>query len=419
MKSINHFKEKIKTAKKEITIIGIVNLGVEFDFNDCIKELSIFLSENKSAKLKILYEYDDLLFAYSLSTDIAHAEKRVSYDDLKFKSTLVSKLKDKLVKENSNTSIGERISVKQMYLPIHLNVVKFDNETYIRPSLDGIGNFSEYKLLNTNDVWNLAITNYISNYFDDSRAGKYSALADEEVLELYDSMRIPRGSFPRKSFYDTDYNQYVIWAFVFDRKGNLLIHKRKENAKDNQGMWDKSVGGHIDFTKELNSDKAAVRELAEELYGDEGNENIISVLSPDGKNAIFLGDYRPEFREFHPMDEIKSLGKSIWAYFRIPIQLQINTPRILPKGKGVRKLQVIVDPFIFIAIKEFKINDLKNSDYMMISMSDLKTAVEKEKFEIDGKTVNFIPSPDLKTIMSGKLRQILTEASNQVNYTFK
>ena len=182
MESINNFKEKIKNAKEEVTIIGIVNLGIEFDFNDCFKELSEFLVKNESAKLKILYEYDDLLFAYSLSTDIAHAgKKRVSYDDLKFKSTLVSKLKDKLVKENPNNSIEERITIKQMYLPIHLNVIKFDNETFIRPSLDGIGNFAEYKLLNPNDEWNSSITNYIANYFDDSRAGKYSALADEEV----------------------------------------------------------------------------------------------------------------------------------------------------------------------------------------------------------------------------------------------
>ena len=38
-----------------------------------------------------------------------------------------------------------------------------------------------------------------------------------------------------------------------------------ENAKDNQGMWDKSVGGHVAIN-DIDTVKAVARELAEELY---------------------------------------------------------------------------------------------------------------------------------------------------------
>ena len=81
----------------------------------------------------------------------------------------------------------------------------------------------------------------------------------DQLLLSYNQKREPLGIQPRDSF--------------------LNSKNAKDNAKDNRGMWDKSVGGHVERS-DLESSKAIAREVAEELYTDEclGNKNMIIFL---------------------------------------------------------------------------------------------------------------------------------------------
>ncbi len=272
------FEKEVKLAEKEITIIGALNLGI--DLNDFAQDFLDLLDKNEESSLNILYEFDNQLFSYSLCTDTYYSDPRRSFTDLRFERDLILSLKDSILhrggyfaedeideiaekidknqstdgidmeKYNKSKQISDRIAISQMHLPISLDIAKFDDRIYILPTLDRIKVAGPYKELSENDPWLPGIRDYIDNYFDPLRAGKYSSRNGAEIIELYDANKAPRGIFPRNCFYDTDYHQFVVWDFIFDRQGNLLIHKRAENAKDNRGMWDKSVGGHVDWEVE-------------------------------------------------------------------------------------------------------------------------------------------------------------------------
>jgi len=446
------FKREIKSVKKELTIIGIINL--EIDFNDFAEDFLNLFKKNKKLLLNILYEFDNQLFSYSLCTDTSYAEPRISFTDLKFKRDLIFSLKDSILnlggcfsekeidtitqkikkresiskdvesKYKKSKQISDRINILQTHLPISLNVMKFDDKIYFLSTLDRIGAIKDYKEFSENDSWFSQVKGYIENYLDKSKTGKYSAKHGTEIIELYDQNKVPRGIFPRNCFYDTDYHQFVIWDFIFDRQGNMLIHKRKDNAKDNREMWDKSVGGHVDWDKELSSEKTAVREMIEELFEDELNKETMSHFTESEKNIIYLGEWRPKKRKGLPLEEVKNFKGTEWVYFKIPEQLKINTPRHFPDG-SIKRLRVIVDSYIFIANQtlspeNLKALGLKNSPFRLMPLSQLKNETDLGKYINDkGEEEEFIPTPDLEYIMTGSFRDMLEEVSQYIKYTLQ
>ncbi len=90
-----NFKKEIMSVKKEITIIGIVNL--EIDFNDFAEDFLSLLRTNEKLLLNIICEFDNQLFSCSLCTDTSYAEPRISFIDLKFKRNLIFSLKDSIL----------------------------------------------------------------------------------------------------------------------------------------------------------------------------------------------------------------------------------------------------------------------------------------------------------------------------------
>jgi len=184
-------------------------------------------------------------------------------------------------------------------------------------------------------------------------------------------------------------------------------------------MWDKSVGGHADFSLDIDTSRAVVRELIEELYEDESRETSKFWAVTDDQ-MVYLGDWRPKERKQAPFREIRAFTKE-WAFFRVRDSQHLYSPRTLGDGV-IRPLRVIADVFLFVAgheLNEENLLGLKNSEFKLLTLGELKSAVEKSlrNEEVEGfDTKNSVPrfTPDLTNIMTGKLRDELEEFSQYV-----
>lgn len=95
---------------------------------------------------------------------------------------------------------------------------------------------------------------------------KFTSLPNAELIEAYDKDSNKRVAiFDRKAFLTLEYKRASIWGFIFNRKGQLLLHQRSKETTDNRLMWDKSTGGHVDLT-DASTAETAKREFIEEVY---------------------------------------------------------------------------------------------------------------------------------------------------------
>lgn len=400
----------IKEAKTRVRILGVVPLDADWP-----AILAAWESKKRTPTLAVLCESDNFLFSKALITDNDHAQRRQSFSALRF-----------IRNDTLNTLPPEAGSVEVTHLDVPMSVVEVDDRLFAAPWLSEISN--DYEEIGPKHPRRAAIEQYLANYFDPLAGGRYAATREKELLTLYDHDRVPRGIFPRDSFYDTDFLQLVVWALIFDRRGRLLLHKRKENAKDNRSMWDKSVGGHFDFNSdEMDTSITAVREVIEELIDDETTHDsqklLAHSLAPNPREMIYLGEWRPELRKHYPLLEIASYKGDAWALFRLNKNEQLASPRTLG-GDKIRRLNVVANVFVFVANKkltEGKLEDLMNSDFTLIEVSELKNVMDRAgrnepSPDFDKKAPDTVPlfTPDLKNIMTSKLRETLEEVSQYI-----
>lgn len=403
-------------SSKHVTIIGISILGTD-EFSDFFEEHFFSKLEKNQKKCLIIAESDNQLFQLSLIRDV-QGDDRKSFEQLKInRKFFFSKLN-----KSGDRSKNSTMRISSLMLPFYAVIT--DKNLWHLPI--NVYNADEYVVLSKNTLLYNAVDGYIKFLNDEKGGGKFLANPKAEMLELFDQNKVPRGIFPRDSFYNTDHYQYVVWGLVFNREGKLLIHKRKENAKDNQNMWDKSVGGHIDFENEKSTQEAVVRELIEELYKEEKVQQTghgFSMLSEDISKVYFLGDWRLEDNGPYYLDHIKLIeskkksGEENWVFYKLPYNFTHNTPRILPDNRGERWLRVMVDVFVFITNTE--VNDeyllrFKNSQYLLIDPNRLKTWMEEG---LDERGNEFLITPDLKYIMTGKLRNVIDEVSSTIKFS--
>lgn len=415
------FIEALKREHRNITVIGTSAIGDDEYWSDVDQNLFQKL-DSGDLKCTVIAESDNQLFQHSLRTDTPYTTPsncRLTYTQLKFRRELVYKALQK------NDNRKQNSSFTLCALPLSAYLIALDNEIWYMPITAYPAKLERFKKLTQGDSWFEAIHAYMEKLLDKEKDGRFAVTPEKEMLELFDQDAIPRGIYPRDCFYGTDHYQFVIWDFVFNRDGKLLIHRRSANAKDNQDMWDKSVGGHIDFEKERSSSDAAVRELIEELYTKEKKEQSgheFSLLSEDITKVLFLGDWRPNGCGPEYLDQIKlfdersEVQEEPWVFYKIPGTISHNTPRILPDGSQ-RKLRVLADIFIFISnttlSQEYAREHLKNSKFMLVEPSLLKTWIEKGQDDHDN---DFKATPDLQYIMSGKLRNVIDEVSQIIKY---
>jgi hypothetical protein len=312
-----------------------------------------------------------------------------------------------------------RFSIEVMHLAIPISIAKIDSRIFANLSLHEVNN--DYEEIEQTHPWHSFLKSYIQAYFDPKQGRKYACEPSDEILELFDHYRTPRGIYPRASFYDTDFSQLVVWALIFDRRGRILIHRREENAKDNQGMWDKSAGGHVDFSEDVDTSRTVVREVIEELFKDEIKEKTnFRAWTVTDEEMLYLGEWRPKQRRRYPFREISNFSRE-WAFFRLQSSQHIYSPRLLQDGT-TRRLRVISDVYLFVAgpgLTDDSLGELKNSEFKLISLPELKSAMDKairnEKvagFDVNREVPLF--SPDLINIMTGELRDTLEEFSQYV-----
>jgi len=345
-------------------------------------------------------------------------------DDLEEKSKneqgAVSKEEYETIKEQIKngeydlSQFEQCLFIKTYYKPIPIPTINIDDEYYIGFALTKFNHLEKFERITSQHVWAEEFSKYFTAYFDAPRgAKKYATEMTKkgnlaEVIQMYTEKRAPLGQLPRDSFLEAPCVKVVIWALMFTRDGRMLIHQRSKNAKDNQGMWDKSVGGHVAL-EDIDTVKAAAREIIEELrtieeaeQGSHGNQDFFTV---NEDKMIYLGEWRPEYRDTMPFENVKN-KRNEYYYFRMDYDLSRkhhNSPRHLPNGK-VQRVKAFADLYVCIAEENFDIGELKNSKYMLIEPHQLKAFFnEGEYVNREGITEEFKVTPDLENILTSEL----------------
>lgn len=402
--------EILSKAKKTIQIFGVVGIS---------KQLADFLEKSKKVselEISIFIENENSIFSKSILTDNSYVSERNSFTDFMFEFKYVAEDLAFKFKKQKN------ISIEVCYIDFPAQIILVDNEIYTTNWI--LSPSQEYKKINEKDSDYKKYKEYSSLMLNQDIGKKFSAPYKDfkkdkltETLELYDENRIKRGIFPRDAFYDSGFIKLVVWVYIFDRKGNMLIHKRDINAKDNQGMWDKSVGGHADYHVDIETSKTVPREVIEELVTD---ENIgTSFLQTNDEDIIFMGDWRPEKRKSNPFLEIKN-NSDKWVFFRIPDFERTSSPRILKDGR-IKGNEVIADTYLFILSDDFdakKIETFRNSKYKLLHPRKIKSAIEKSEKQLVDENFESLEdmkfTPDLKYTFSSKLRSKLESFANHI-----
>lgn len=360
--SLWDLQDAMENAKSKIVILGVTPLGDDFDWEHFANAVSGRIADG-SLELRVFRESDNFIYGKSLiseNKDISGDVKSYSFTQLMYAyNACIQELRKNIYKvccegrprnerekqalELKRKNYRSNFSVRTMCLDIPVPAIYIDGEYYITMSLTKFfSNNRVYEHISSDNLWYDSYTKYFEAYLENELCSKkYSGVAryseeghDDEILELYDVKRVARGLYPRDCFYSTNNSQLVIWDFVFSRDGKLLLHKRKWNAKDNVGMWDKSVGGHVDYSQDFDSTDAATRELIEELFTDEGvfQTHAAGVnFHKENTNAfIFLGDWDVQRYEM-PFNEIQDHPKQ-WYYFRLPKSTSIRrqSNRVMP-----------------------------------------------------------------------------------------
>lgn len=215
---------------------------------------------------------------------------------------------------------------------------------------------------------------------------------------------------PRDSFYGSDNYKLVMWALVFDHKGQILIHKRSQNAKDNQGMWDKSAGGHIAI-KDHDIITGASREIAEELYTveeEQGHTKSSGWTNINENKIIYLGKWNEtRYPNFASNLHLESDEFYSFSFDSRMTEQPIDSMRILPNGTQI-KAKCFANLYFVVTSEEFDLSELKNSKYLVMLPNMLKKCakegwiteesaekIRSENPKLEVSTGRFEVTPDL------------------------
>lgn len=154
--------------------------------------------------------------------------------------------------------------------------------------------------------------------------------------------------------------RYSIWGFIFNRKGQILLHQRSKNTKDNRLLWDKSIGGHVDV-RDVSTIITAKRELVEELFLPEAE--FTKYTKAELGDIIHFGDWLPNKRPERSFTKaFASVGEKDWIMFRAtdsngePLTItRISKRRVLNK-KGMSTIKRTIfrsDVYLFIAPQNY------------------------------------------------------------------
>ena len=88
-------------------------------------------------------------------------------------------------------------------------------------------------------------------------------LEDAEMLSVVDSDDHVVGTERRDKIHELGLRQRAVHVLIFNNNGDLFLQKRGLHKKENPGLWDSSVAGHVDAGETY--DACCVREVEEEV----------------------------------------------------------------------------------------------------------------------------------------------------------
>jgi isopentenyldiphosphate isomerase len=91
------------------------------------------------------------------------------------------------------------------------------------------------------------------------------------------------GTSPRREAKASGRAVGAVNALVLNGRGEVLLQKRPRD-KENGGLWDKSVGGHVSAGEEF--DATLRREAGEELFDDGGSDRVRLAASEEDFTAL-------------------------------------------------------------------------------------------------------------------------------------
>jgi NUDIX domain len=141
----------------------------------------------------------------------------------------------------------------------------------------------------------------------------------EERLNLYDAEGRVVGAARRSEARASGHAVGAINVLLVNARGEVLLQRRPDD-KENGGLWDKSVGGHVSAGEEF--DQTAVREAGEELFDDGASARVWLAAS-----GVAFSGLLPR------MD----LGHSV-VFHRASLQLGLRDVRHAPGRAGLRNV---------------------------------------------------------------------------------
>jgi 8-oxo-dGTP pyrophosphatase MutT (NUDIX family) len=139
----------------------------------------------------------------------------------------------------------------------------------------------------------------------------------EELLNVYDAEGRVAGAMPRRAAKRSSLAVGAVNALVLGPDGRVLLQLRPED-KENGGLWDKTVGGHVSAGEEF--DATVVREAGEELFDDPASPRVRLL---------------PEETPLDHLAEAARAGGGV-VLRRLGLQLNLRDVRHAPGRAGVR-----------------------------------------------------------------------------------
>lgn len=462
---------------KSLVIIGVNPIIEELTSNPELFYDMLVCSENDAPpqlKITIIYESDDENFNQSLFYDKERSKNKVEFDKLqtlkkrliggkgKSKKTagFIEAVLDCFPKtENSKDKILDaksRLKLFENNRGHKANIILIDDVIWYSITMLDIPSLDMYKKVTKESDVELyqQFMGYIENILNINKTtgeiegNIFLSKVGDELIQLYDNDSIPRGIAPRKAFYSTDFQRYSIWSFIFNRKGELLLHQRSKTTQDNRLLWDKSAGGHVDL-RDSSTVITAKRELVEEMFLPEAE--YTKYMSADIGDIIDFGEWNLNKREEkYYIDSFNGLDEFDWIVFRatdvenrdvVPLTIRRKSPRMMhvkakdekgetiksPDGTPMENTEVwytrfISDVFLFISPEgyidtEEQMKNLLNaaeiagaaSAHKLISITDLIIDVEANPSQYTDDIV----------YMCSEKKKILVEFSEAIKFIFK
>jgi hypothetical protein len=463
--------------KKNLVIVGVnpiiekmtANPELFYDLLVCSKD-----ETPPQLKITIIYESDDENFNQSLFYDKERSQHKVEFDRLQtLKKRLIGgRRKSKKVagfieavldcfpktldNENKIKDAKSRLKLFENNRGHKANIILIDDVIWYSFTMLDIPTLDMYRKITeeSDTILYKQFTDYIDNLLNINKitgeieGNIFLSKAGDELIQLYDNDSFPRGIAPRKAFYSTDFQRYSIWAFIFNRKGELLLHKRSDITADNRSLWDKSTGGHVDLT-DSSTMITAKRELVEEMFLPDA-ENT-KYMSADLGDIIDFGEWNLNKREEkYFVDSFNGLDEFDWIVFRatdvenrevVPMTIRRKSSRIMhikdkdTQGKIMKSsdgkpqehtetwyTRFISDVFLFIAPEGY----IDNEEQMkkLLNAAEIAGAASAHKLiSIDDLISDVENNPQKYTddvvYMCSEKKKTLVEFSESVKFIFK